>query len=259
MSGGLGIELVPLDEAVVGPVRRQLFILLAAVGLVLLAACANVANLLLVRGSARAREFAVRTAIGAGRGRLVRQLLTESTVLSCAGGALALLFVMWGLPVLLAMPGLAVPRAVEIAVDWRVMAIPADRVRRQRASSSDCCRRSSRRGRTPRRRSRAGMCSGGPGRVLGRFRDGLAVSEVALAFVLVIGARPARTRVRPASRHRHGNADHERSDDAPGAESEGGRLLRDRRPGRGAAWSPRRGVRADAAAPDVGLDRIVLD
>jgi predicted permease len=121
MSAGRGIELVAFEDDVVGPVRRQLFILFAAVGLVLLAACANVANLLLVRGSARSREFAVRTAIGAGRGRLVRQVLTESTLLASAGGVLSLLVVMWGLPVLLSMPGLAVPRAAEIGVDWRVV------------------------------------------------------------------------------------------------------------------------------------------
>jgi predicted permease len=186
-TAAFGIDVVPLDEAVVGPVRRQLFILLAAVGLVLLVACANVANLLLVRGSARSREFAVRTAIGAGRGRLVRQLLTESTLLSSAGGVLALLVVTWGLPVLLAMPGLAVPRAVEIGVDRRVMAfllaasvvtglvfglLPALAASLTNAHEA----------------LKSGIAFGRSSRSLGRFRDALAVSEVALAFVLVIGA-----------------------------------------------------------------------
>ena len=115
------IRLVPLTDTVFGTVRRSLTLLLAAVGLVLLLVCVNVANLLLARGSARRRELAVRQAIGAGRRRLVRQLLTESVVLSVFGGtaALAMLFVTRGLLVELVPDSL--PRLNEITVSWAVL------------------------------------------------------------------------------------------------------------------------------------------
>ncbi len=112
-----GTEMVPLKQEFVGDVRGTLLLLLGAVGLVLLIACANVANLLLVRSAARTREFAIRLALGANRTQIVRQLVTESLLLSLAGGALGLAIAKWGLA---AMP-VSLPRSESIGVNAFVL------------------------------------------------------------------------------------------------------------------------------------------
>jgi predicted permease len=117
-----GLLLRPLHEKIVVNIRRPLFILMAAVGFVLLIACANVVNLLLARAAARQREMAIRLAIGAGRWRVIRQLLTESLLLALIGGGLGLLLASWGMQLLLSLNGRLIPRAYEVGIDGRVLA-----------------------------------------------------------------------------------------------------------------------------------------
>ena len=118
---GSGVALVPLKKDVVGDVRGILLVLLGAVSFVLLIACANVANLLLARSTGRAREFAIRSALGAGPFRVVRQLLTESVLLGMAGGCIGLGLAMLGTKVILAaLPG-TLPRVEEISLDTHVL------------------------------------------------------------------------------------------------------------------------------------------
>ena len=117
----LHANLVPLTERMVGDVRQGLVLVMAAVGAVLLVLCVNLANLSLARSAGKARDAAIRTALGACRARLVRQSLAESTVLALAGGGLGVLFAYWGLRALLAAAPVDLPRLHDVQVDARVL------------------------------------------------------------------------------------------------------------------------------------------
>ena len=177
----------PLHEVMVGGVRRTLVVALGAVGIVLLIACANVANLLLVRGEGRLREVSIRAAMGAGRGRIVRQLVTESLLIALVGGAAGLLVARVGLAALLAMAPPDLPRAEGIGLNSTVLAFsagvalvaglvfglaPALQARRMDVQG------------TLRDEGRGGTATRGRF----RWRQLLVVSQTALAVVLLIAA-----------------------------------------------------------------------
>jgi predicted permease len=118
---GSGIAVVPLKQDMVGDVAPLLYVLLGAVGFVLLIACVNIANLLLARSTGRAREFAIRAALGAGRWRVVRQLLTESVILAFTGGVLGLVLAAWGTRAAIHVLPQALPRSNDIGLDTHVL------------------------------------------------------------------------------------------------------------------------------------------
>jgi putative ABC transport system permease protein len=177
----------PLSDYILGDVRPAILVLLGAVALLLLIACANVASLLLAQGEARHREIAVRYALGAERGRILRQLLTESVVLSLAGGLLGLLVAMWAIRALILGAPPSIPRLDMVGLDGRVLAftvlvslgtgllfglVPALQSSRTELT--------------------AAMVEGGRLGTVGvarqRFRRGLVVAQIALALVLLTGA-----------------------------------------------------------------------
>jgi predicted permease len=121
----LGYRLVPLAEQASGTVKRGLLILMGSVLFLLVIACANVTSLLVARAASRRRELAVRAALGAGRARIARQLITENMVLAAAGGALGMALSYWGAKVMLALVPGSMPRADDVGIDWRVLTVAA--------------------------------------------------------------------------------------------------------------------------------------
>ena len=183
-NAGWGIRVVDLRDQTVGPTRATLWIFLGATAFVLLIACANVAGLLLVRATRRAPEFAVRTSLGASGGRLVRQLLTESLVISLAGGFLGLLLASWTTRAFVAMAPANIPRLDEVTLDVRVALFT---VLLSVATAALF-------GLAPARQaSKLDLGTALKGRRHGsphetRLRSSLVIVEMALAFVLLVGA-----------------------------------------------------------------------
>jgi predicted permease len=183
----IGAVVAPYSQIVTGDVRLPLLLLLVAVGFVLLIACANVANLLLARSTARQKEIALRAALGADRWRLARQMITESTVLGLLSGLGAILLGGWGMELILSLAPAGLPRMEEVRIDWRVFlfalvlslatailigitpAIEATRI-------------------DPLESLKEGGRGGGPSRGRRKLQSLLIVSQTALAVMLLIGA-----------------------------------------------------------------------
>lgn len=181
----LEMRMLPLHEEVTGSVRTSLLLLFGAVGLVLLIACANVANLVLTRSAGRRKEVSIRVALGAGRKRLIQQLLTESIMLAMIGGAAGLILAVWGVNALLAMSPESLPRQADIGIDFQMLGFtfltalvtgvlfglaPAIQASRQDQQSA--------------------LKEGGRNMQSGSsvFRSAMVVTEIALALVLLVGS-----------------------------------------------------------------------
>jgi putative ABC transport system permease protein len=187
---GYGVNVVPVLEQSVGFIRRALMILFVAVLFVLLIACANVANLLMARAAVRQREVSVRAAMGAGRGRIVRQLMTESMLLAVLGGALGVLLAWWGLKLLIGLSPADIPRLENIRLDGRVLLFTlgislltglifglAPALQTSHLNLSETLKEGGRTG---------GAAAGG--RRAQRIRGAFIVAEVALTLALLVGA-----------------------------------------------------------------------
>ena len=183
---GATVLVTPLEQHIVGSVRTALWVLLSSVGFVLLIACANVMNLLLARSTRRAREIALRAALGAGRVRIVRQLLTENLALAVAGGLLGTLMALWGTSLLASLGPKEIPRVAEVRMDVPVFLFAllatllagvmfglAPALRASRVDLNDALKDTAK---STEGRGRHGL------------RNALATAELALAFVLVVGA-----------------------------------------------------------------------
>lgn len=182
-----GLRIEPALEALVGDIQPQLYILLGAVALVLLIGCANVANLLLARATGREREIAIRAAMGAGRGRIVRQLLIESGMLSIAGGSCGLVVAVWGIELFSRLAADEIPRLTGAALDGRVLAFAlaasiltgivfglAPALQLSRLELTETLKESGR--------------GGGQSSRQNRWRNLLVASEMMLAVILLTGA-----------------------------------------------------------------------